>query len=108
MLIAVPSAKKTIDDEVNPSFGRSSYFLLVNDNDFNFEVMDNQAIHAQGGAGIIAAQAIVDSKADVVITYRCGQNAADVLQAAGIKTYKAVAGTVKENINKYNDGKLEE
>ena len=50
--------------------------------------IENSAANSEGGAGIKAAQNVVDSKAEILITPRCGQNAADVLQAADIKIYK--------------------
>ena len=49
--------------------------------------MENPAAEAQGGAGIQAAQFLVDQGADVLITVRCGQNAADIFGTAGMKIY---------------------
>jgi len=65
-------------------------------------------MNAQGGAGIKAGQTIVDSGAKVVIAFQCGQNAADVLNAAGIKFLKAVPGTIFEVVEKYNKQELAE
>ena len=54
----------------------------------------NPAAQAQGGAGIQAAQFVVDRRADAVITVRCGQNSAEVLQAADIAVYQAAGSAV--------------
>lgn len=108
MKIAVPSEEKTLDSLVCQSFGRTYYFMVVDSSTMNAEIIDNQAVSSQGGAGIKAAQAVVDSGAEVVITFHCGQNAADVLKAAGIKIFKAVPGTVNDMIAKYNSGELQE
>lgn len=91
---------------VCPSFGRAPYFLLFNTDNRKSEVVDNPGASAQGGAGIKAAQALVDSKADVLLTPRCGENAAEVLHAANIALYKSTEGSVAVNITLFTEGKL--
>lgn len=108
MKIAIPSEGTTLESIVNQSFGRTHYFIVVDSDTLQFKVIDNQAASAQGGAGIKAAQAVVDSGAEIVITFHCGQNAADVLKAAGIKIMKAVTGSVFEVVQKYKNGELME
>lgn len=93
---------------VHSSFGRAGFFIVVDSNTLQFDVIDNPAVNAQGGAGIKAAQAVADSGAEVVVTFRCGQNAADVLNAAGIKILQAVSGTVAEIAVKCEGGELVE
>lgn len=108
MKIAIPSEEGKIDSFVCQSFGRTYYFVVVDSVTLEIEVIDNEAASSQGGAGIQAAQAVVDSGAGVVITFHCGKNAADVLQAANIKILKAVPGTIAEMVKKYNVGELKE
>lgn len=108
MKIAIPSEGKELNNEVCQSFGRTSIFLVVDTDTLKFEVLDNEAAAAQGGAGIQAAQAVTDSGAQAVVTFHCGENAAQVLKAADIKLYKAVPGTVKHVIEQYKTGKLQE
>lgn len=108
MKIAIPAEGKTIDGNVSQSFGRTYYFVVVDSETLEIEVIDNEAASSQGGAGIKAAQAVVDSGAGVVVTFHCGQNAADVLKAADIKILKAVHGTIAEMVQKYKAGELAE
>lgn len=108
MKIAVPSEGNTIDSSVCQSFGRTYYFVVADSETLEYKVIDNQAASSQGGAGIKAAQAVVDSGAEAVVTFHCGQNAADVLKAADIKIMKAVPGTVSEMVRKYKAGELAE
>lgn len=108
MKIAIPAEGKTLECEVNRSFGRTSYFIVIDSDTMKFDVIDNQAVSAQGGAGIKAAQTIADSGAGVIITFQCGQNAADVLKAAGIKIFKAVPGSILAMVDKYNKQELTE
>ena len=106
MKLIVPVESKSLDAPVCPSFGRTPLFVLYDTESGNHEFIDNEAASSQGGAGIKAAQMLVDSKAAALITYRCGENAAEVLNAANIKMYKAQDGSVADNIAKYKDGKL--
>lgn len=108
MKIAIPAEGQTIDSTVSPSFGRTYWFAVVDSETMEFKVIDNQAASSQGGAGIKAAQSIVDAGADAVVTFHCGQNAADVLKAADIKILKAVPGTVAEMVRKFGAGELAE
>lgn len=106
MIIAIPVDEKDLNTNLCFSYGRAPLFALYNTETKEARYLDNSAISAQGGAGIKAAQRLIDEKADVLITMRCGQNAADVLEG-NIKIYKSQDGTIKENIDLFLDGKLD-
>ena len=106
MLLAIPTESKDINTAVCPSFGRAPYFLLFDTESRKTAVIDNPGASAQGGAGIKAAQALVDRKADALLTPRCGENAAEMLQAANIALYKSRDGSVASNITLFTEGKL--
>jgi predicted Fe-Mo cluster-binding NifX family protein len=106
MKIAIPTEQQSLDISVCPSFGRAPYFLFYDIESNENSFMENPAASSQGGAGIKAAQIIVESKAQAILTPRCGGNAADVLNAAGIKIYKSDGGTVKDNIEAFKKGML--
>ena len=91
MKIAIPVDEKTMETTVCPSFGRSPFFLIYDTESKNAAFVDNSAAASQGGAGIKAAQAIVDNQVSALLTPRCGENAAQVIQAANIKIYKTAA-----------------
>lgn len=106
MIIAIP-----VDDgkeAVCVSFGRAPYFLIHNAENGETKVVQNPAAEAQGGAGIQAAQFVVDAGADALITIRCGQNSADVFKAANLKIYRAQGESASENLKLLAEGKLEE
>ena len=107
MKIAIPVTANNIDSEVCPSFGRTEFFLIYNTNDQSNFFLDNSAATSQGGAGIKAAQILVDEHVDVLITLRCGENAASVLLEANIAIYKAAGNNLKDNISACEQGKLE-
>lgn len=104
MRIAIPLDENRQD--VCIVLARSPYFLFHDEN--GDSVVENPAAQAQGGAGVQAAQFLVDSGVTALITVRCGQNAADVFTAAGMKIYKSVNKTAAEEISALADGKLEE
>ena len=90
MKIAIPVDEKTLESNVCASFGRTPYFLIYDTETKESIFIDNSAAASTGGAGIKAAQTIVDNKANALLTPRCGQNAADVIKSADIKIYKTV------------------
>ena len=73
-----------------------------------FEVLDNEAAAISGGAGIQAAQLVANAGVDAVVTGSVGPNATDVLAAAGLKVYLGASGTVREALQRYEDGQLQE
>ncbi len=106
MKLIIPAELQSADAPVCPSFGRAPFFVLYDTEDKAYRFLDNAAAAAQGGAGIKAAQILADGGAGILITYRCGQNAADVLKAAHIQIYQAREGTIAENIRKWERGEL--
>lgn len=106
MIIAIPLDENKKD--VCVSFGRAPYFLIHKTESGISDIIPNPAASAAGGAGIKAAQAVVDAGADTLITVRCGENAAEVLQAAEIKIYKAQGENAAENLTAGAEGRLAE
>jgi predicted Fe-Mo cluster-binding NifX family protein len=106
MKIAIPADDNNINSTVCMSFGRTPFFLIYDTETEETEFINNSAASSQGGAGIKAAQAVVDSKVSALLTPRCGQNAADVLAAAEITIYKTEAPSLIENITAFKEGRL--
>lgn len=106
MKIAMPVSNKSLESGIAESFGRTPYFLIYDMEAKTSVFFDNTAIASQGGAGIKAAQAVVDSGAAAVVVPQCGENAANVLKEAGFKIYKTISTSVQENIDAFAEGKL--
>jgi predicted Fe-Mo cluster-binding NifX family protein len=70
-----------------------------------FEFIENASMMAGGGAGISAAQGIVDKGVKVVLTGNCGPNAYQVFGAAGIQVITGVSGKIKDVVEGYKSGK---
>ena len=104
MKIAIP-----VDDnkkDICVSFGRAPFFLFYDTETGEYVTTVNAGAEAAGGAGLKAAQTVLDGEADVLITVRCGENAAEVLQEAEISIYKAEGTDACQNITYYKEGKL--
>ncbi|MCH3916638.1 MAG: NifB/NifX family molybdenum-iron cluster-binding protein [Spirochaetia bacterium] len=106
MKVAMAVTGKDLDSKINPTFGRTPFFLIYDTETKKETYIDNPAMNASGGAGIQAAQVVIDTGADTVIAYRFGENAAKVFEHANVKSYKATEGTVKENIEKLESNEL--
>jgi predicted Fe-Mo cluster-binding NifX family protein len=107
MKICVTSSGNTLESNLDPRFGRAIYFIIVDTNTMEFEVIENAAANSGGGAGITSGQFIVDKGIEAVITGNVGPNAANVLKAQDIKIYRGKSTSVKENIQSFNEGTLE-
>jgi len=107
MKVAISSTGPGLDSEVDPRFGRCQYFIIGDTETMEHGVMDNSSAMAAGGAGISAAQAIVDKGVQALLTGNCGPNAYEVLSSAGINIITGVSGSVKDAIENYRAGKFQ-
>jgi len=106
MKICVSAESNSLDSPIDPRFGRCPYFVIVDSENMQFEVIQNMASGATGGAGIQAAQTIAGKGVKVLITGNVGPNAFQALSAAGIKIVTGASGTIKEVVEKYKRGEL--
>lgn len=107
MKIAISAKGRQVEDLVDMRFGRTEYFVIADENGQIVDVLDNAAQSATGGAGIAAAQAILDSGADVLITGQLGPNALKVIKSAALPAYQAINGSIGDNIKAYASDKLQ-
>ena len=106
MKICITSTGKEIDAKVDPRFGRAPYFLIIDTDTGDLEVLDNSAAAESQGAGIVAAQLVSDKGVDGVLTGRVGPNALKAFQASGIILHEGVSSqeTVKEALTRFENG----
>ncbi|MFA6930394.1 MAG: NifB/NifX family molybdenum-iron cluster-binding protein [Lentisphaeria bacterium] len=106
MKIAVSAKGKTLDEQVDPRFGRCLYFVIVDSDTMNFEVIENPNQALGGGAGIQSAQLMAQHDVKVVLTGNTGPNAYQALSAADIQIVAGASGTVREAVENWKTGKL--
>ena len=68
MKIAIPVNED--QQTICPSFGRTPFFALWDSQNQETLYLDNSAAASQGGAGIKAAQLLVDNGAEAILTPR--------------------------------------
>ncbi len=108
MKICIATTKGGLDDQVSPVFGRCQTFTFVNVEGKEIkdvEVIPNEFAGAMGGAGIQAAQLVVNKGAEVVIAGNFGPNAFPILSQGNAKVISA-QGSVKEVVERYLKGEL--
>lgn len=108
MKVVVSSTGMELKSSVDPRFGRCQFFLVVDMDTMEYRAAPNTAGASTGGAGIEAAQMVVDMGVSAVLTGNIGPNAHRALNAAGIKVYVGAAGTVSESIERFKRGELTE
>ena len=101
MKIAIPVEEQNIQTTVCVSFGRAPFFMVYDLETNQAEFLENPAASSPGGAGVKAAQFVVDQQVDCLLTPRCGENAAEVIQGAKIKIYKTVEPSVEKTLNQF-------
>ena len=106
MKIAVTASGPTLDDQVDPRFGRCPYFLIVETDTMEFEALENANIAVGGGAGIQSGQLMADRDVKAVLTGNCGPNAFQTLGAAGIQVIVGVSGVVRQAVEQFKSGAL--
>jgi len=108
MKIAVSATDKNLDANVDQRFGRCRYFLIVDPESMDYKAVSNESSMASGGAGIKAAETVVNNGAEILITGNIGPNAHRTLSAGGVKIYTGARGTIKDAIKKYKNNELNE
>ena len=108
MIVVISSTGKDINSSIDPRFGRCAYYIAYDLEKETFEAVENTSRNATGGAGIQASQAVADMNADAVITTNIGPNAFRVLEAAGIKVYSGISGTINQAVEGMKKGSLGE
>ncbi len=104
MRICVTATGQDIDAMIDQPFGRAQFFLFVDSETLNIDAVRNRP--GKHGAGIRAAQIVVEKGASIVITGRVSRNAYEALVAAGVAIYVGVTGPAREGLQAYQAGRL--
>ncbi|MFP3950768.1 MAG: NifB/NifX family molybdenum-iron cluster-binding protein [Candidatus Bathyarchaeia archaeon] len=107
MKVAVTSTGESLNDLVDPRFGRCPFFLIVDTETMETEVVANASTGVAHGAGISAAQSVASKGVKTVITGNVGPNAYQALSAAGVDVVLGARGTVAETVEAYTSGALD-
>jgi predicted Fe-Mo cluster-binding NifX family protein len=107
MKVCVTSEGKTLDSPVDAHFGRCRYFLIVETDTMDYEVIENAHLGVSGGAGVQSGQLMSAQNVLAVLTGNVGPNAFQTLNAAGVDMYTGVQGSVREALDRFISGQLQ-
>jgi len=109
MNVAFSATGSDLNSDLDQRFGRAKQFILVDSETNAATILENtQNMNAAQGAGIQAAQNVINAGADAVVTGNCGPKAFEVLQAAGVKIYHSRESSVGEALKAILNGDLQE
>jgi predicted Fe-Mo cluster-binding NifX family protein len=108
MSICIPAATaEGLSAAAYGHFGSAPYFVIHDPKTHKTDVMENtNAHHAHGGCQPLAA--FGDHDVDAFVVGGIGARAIARLNASGVKVFRAIAGTVAENLEKLAAGTLVE
>lgn len=106
MKIAIPIEEENgLDSKFSEHFGRSSYFLIVDESGNILEKIENIEDHKKRG---IHPPTFLKAKGvEVILASSIGYHALELSKKLGIKVFLGEAETVKEILEKYKKGELE-
>ena len=108
MKIAFPVQENNgMNSVVYSHFGTAGFFIIVDSESDEMKVAGNSDLnHAHGKCQPLAA--LGGNTVDAVVVGGIGKGALKKLNDAGIATYRAVEGTVSDNLSLIKSGKLPE
>ena len=108
MKIAISANGETNESILDVRFGRCEYFQIHDTENKEVKILENLGKSANGGAGIVAANQLIDEKVNVIITGNLGPNAFELMEKAEIKAYKCEDISIISVLEKYNNNEIEE
>ncbi len=108
MKLAITTKSPSLDTALEPRFGRTPYFAICDpDNDEEVQFVENLATQEAHGAGVMAAQTLIDQGVGAIACTKFGPNGAQALQQAGIQCFLFTTETsIPEVLQAYKNGKL--
>jgi predicted Fe-Mo cluster-binding NifX family protein len=108
MKLVISAQNPFLESHIDSRFGRSPWLILFNTETNQWEAFQNPGANQSGGAGVVAAQLVVDQKADVVISGDFGPHAATAFQAAKIemRLFTKTTATVQEAVDHFKNNQL--
>ena len=107
MKLAIPAMSPNLDAPAEPRFGRCAFFLVVDTDTLDHEVVEDTAAQEASGAGIAAATLVIDAGAQAVIAGNLGPKAMQALVARGLSLYRGLDGSVRDQVEAYIGGRLQ-
>lgn len=101
MKIAVSAEEPSLDSEIGEDLGHSRYFLVVDTETMDFEVVENEAADWDMGAGMKAADIVISLGVKALITGAIGMHGYSKLSQANIMVVSEDEGHIRDLIENF-------
>ena len=108
MKIALPLQNNNEISQIDIRFGRAAYFGIYDDSNQSWEFISNsQNTQAAQGAGIQAAQHVINADVNILIADNVGPKAMLALQTAGVEIFQSSQNlSAIDVVKEFKDSKL--
>ncbi len=106
MKIIISTGAESKGALLNPRFGRCEFFALYDTETKQWRFAPNPGSMEGSGAGIKAAQFVIEQKADVLLTGELGPKASGLIESSGIKVYRLPEITLEEAVAEFEKGNV--
>lgn len=106
MKVVIPSTGSDLTAPIHPNFGRCTYFLIVDTESRETQVLENPFAADERDAGVHAAGLVAEHGADAVITVSIGPHATQALSAAAIPIYQMPLADGEVVLERFQAGML--
>ena len=102
MKIAVTTNEKMVDSLVEERFGRCQFFAVLDTDTGDVAFISNIGAEASSGAGVKAAQQLLDLDVGLLVTGQVGPGALEILKEGEVRVESWTAGTVGEALKRFS------
>ncbi len=105
MIIAVSSSGKDSNSLLDPRFGRCRCFGFYDTERDAWDFKPNPGALEGSGAGVRAAQFLIEQNAEVLLTGDVGPNASRILNSSGIEIYSFPEVALQDALKDFQEGR---
>lgn len=108
MILFISAKQSSLESPIDERFGRAPWLVKLDTATNQWEAYSNPGANQSSGAGVAAAQFVIDLKGDAIISGDYGPHAASAFRIAKIemRLFSNDVSTVQKAIDYFLQGKL--
>lgn len=108
MKLAIALKENDYNSSVDERFGRAPFFIIIDSDTKEFEIIENEAKDEATGAGLKAIKNLLKYEIDIIIAGEIGPKAGELIYGLEIPTFKFKdLEKVDEIVEAFNENTLE-
>lgn len=108
MKLAIALKENEYNSSVDERFGRAPFFIIIDSDTKEFEIIENEAKDEATGAGLKAVKNLLKHEIDIIIAGEIGPKAGELIYDLEIPTFKFKdLEKVDEIVKAFNENTLE-